>query len=612
MPGAFWPPGNGRQGRGAEKLAKLVSLVMGGMRSLLNKGEKGGSDTAPPPEPPAVGDLLRPCLWWHWLAYLICLVILIWIGAHARTICSFEGDDLNVALGVKMAVQGMAPLEASYRFATAAGLYYPLYFMASLGLDPLSAYYIWAQVCAYLFVLVFSLFAARLLRIHFSLCLLALLSLQEVIASFLYANDMIVGMLLVSCGLAVQVFRPRFWFPLTALCAALAIWVRIDLAQAVLLNLILVHFPDRAVPVRQWKALLTDLALAASIVLIWLGLMRAGGVDLDRAFWLAARHLPFYLSNPAGNSFVTMESLRSILGPWLVPACLGVLWMAWDRRLIPCLLVASFCLAGLLAVFPLATTPKYLLPHLALASLGAAYSLGRLLSGRLIARLLGAGLAGVCLLFPLMGNFTLNRMEVKPLSIQKGFLASYTGNRLLNIGSGRVLTTHDGVRLTGGYLFLPPLADMIKHSYRQVWEQVDRRLDQPGTQVCFGNAKDWMAHAMVVYKVSGRGFSLLDDGVWSAPHGGKTVVLKELAGLRGGDASCNPDNTLYLDFTPRLPCTESAPKPAQPSGTRSMPGPAVFRLLLGPDGPQAAPSAGGRTGPDSDPSARPEEPLKKP
>ena len=425
---------------------------------MLNQAEGANPASGGSGGYPSLGSLLRPVAWWQWLAYLICLAILVWIGTQAGPVCFVEGDDLNIALGVKAAVKGVFPLNWAYRFATSAGLYYPLYFLAGLGLDPLAAFFFLSLACAYLFVLVFSLFAARLLSVHLSLCLLSLLSLQEVIASFLYPNDMIIGLLPVACGLAVQVIRPRFWLPLTALCAALAILVRIDLAQAVLLNLILVHFPGRADSPPPRKAFLTDLALGASVVLIWLGFILAGRVEIGRAVRFTAGHLEYFLSDLSNTIYVNTETLHSMLGPWLFLCVGGVLWMAWDRRLVPCLMVAAFCLLGVVMIFPITTTAKYLLPHLAVASLGASYALGCLLSGGHGAKVLAAALAGVCLLFPLVGNYSLNRHEVSSWPLQKGCLAAWNGNRLLNVGPGRALCTHDGTRLSGGYLFLPPPA----------------------------------------------------------------------------------------------------------------------------------------------------------
>ena len=498
--------------------------------------------------------LLLPASIWHWAAYALSLAILIAIGCYVGRVGGFEGDDLNMALGIQKAIRGLAPLQYSYRFPTAVGLYYPLYWLASLGADPLTVFVVFSLAATYLFVPVFSLFAARFTGSHISYCLLSLLCLQEVIASFMYANDMSVGLLLISCGLAFQVFRPRFWLVGTLVCAVLAVSVRTDLVRIIPLHLILVHFqPTAAGPVRHWRLIWADLAICVLVPLGWALVTWAGGGDIAKALSLPAKHLDMYLTRYPRLSYITMESFRSMYGLWLVPAALGLFWMAWNRKLIPSLLVGVSSLIGLLVVFPYSSSPKYLLPHLAVASLAVAYALDRLFREKRVVQALGAGLVFVCLLCPLVGTPSLHKLDIGPLSLSKWHLADRGDARLLHFGTGRVLETHDGVRVDSGYLFVAPLIDLVKQEFLLRWEEVKRWLDRPDPWICFSRSRSWFSESYVMYEMVSRGYRELERGVWGRPGGQGGVILKEHLRDQSKASVCSPANTHRLDALPGLP-----------------------------------------------------------
>ena len=456
--------------------------------------------------------LLLPASLWHWAAYAFSLAMLIAISCYAGRVGGFEGDDLNMALGIQKAIHGLTPLQYSYRFPTAVALYYPLYWLASLGADPLTVFVVFSLAATYLFVLVFSLFAARCTGSHFSFCLLSLLCLQEVMASFMYANDMSVGLLFLSCGLAFQVFRPRLWLVGTLVCAILAVSVRTDLVRIIALHVILDHFQTTARPVRHWRMLWADLAICVLIPLGWALVTWAGGGDIAMALALPAKHLELYLNRYYQLSYVTMEVFRSTYGLWLVLAALGFAWMAWNRKLILCLLVGGFSLIGLLLVFPYSSSPKYLLPHLAVASLTVAYALDRLFRQRKAGQALGAGLVFICLLCPLVGTPSLHKLDIGPLSLSKWHWAEKGDACLLHFGTGRVLHTHDGVRLDSGYLFVVPLIDLVKQNYLLRWEEVKRWLDKPEPWICFSQSRNWFSESYVIYEMVSRGYRDLERG----------------------------------------------------------------------------------------------------
>jgi hypothetical protein len=276
--------------------------------------------------------------------------------------------------------------------------------------------------------------------------------------------------------------------------------------------------------------------------------MLGSGADIKAGFlFLASAHANIYFDNYYHFSYVTMESLRSMLGYWLAPACLGLLLMAWDRKLYQSLLICGFCLVGILFVLPLDTCPKYLLPHLAIASLGVAYALNRLLSGEKGMRVLGAALGTICLLAPLLVTPVFHGTALAPCSLQYGQLARIGDLRLLSIGTGRVLGTHDGSRLSSGYLFLPPMVDLIKKNYSRIKKEIGRHIETSGSRACFGNSANWLARALIMYELTNRGYRPREPGIWTQPGRDEVVILKELINAPAMAALCPDKDTYYVD-----------------------------------------------------------------
>lgn len=409
-----------------------------------------------------------------WLAFII---LLAYYALGILPIVPVEGDELGIVNGaIQIEQSGLASRSLAYRYEVQSGTYSAIRFLHRVfSIDVLHAFGWLSGVCSLLFVVLSAWLVSRLLPVAMPLCGIFLLLFQEATASGYYANSTVVAALFSVLALLVVTHSDR----LLALIAAgilfgIAAWMRIDVLVVAPATLVLLYKED-------WKraagktTIVAGATIAAALATLYLSGGSVEGVLKYSDIHLAGTYdgtLKLAVPIVGGANAKSLAGFFSVLLAGLL--LLGLIVMAMRRDWRNLLLLVAGTVPFFIYYFGTIVSPKYLyylLPFFLLASL---YPLSYLNGKRKGAIILVLAAVTFIVQYPLgMRAVFKNKPYVAEpfptiativgIPIAKKNIESLS----LVLGSGSVLTTDDGYRLTSGLLFAP----VLWHHHKSILEQ---------------------------------------------------------------------------------------------------------------------------------------------
>lgn len=378
-----------------------------------------------------------------------------------------EGDGIGIANGAKQAASvGLGPTPLSYRYSVQSGTYALIVMVHKLtGLDTLVAFSLLSAFCAVLFILMSAALLRRIVGYAFPVCGIVVLLFQEVSTGGYYANSTVIAAAFSVLALYILAASDRMYAHIVAgVLLGVGVWMRCDAILVAPACLLLLHGRD-------WKQTLSRTAIVAlTTVLVSTSAIYLSGGSISAILLTTGSYLTTDFSATPGLGIpllgaVTVKSHLSFFSMCLLfLILLGVLYLVRTRNW-------HFLGILLLAVIPFYVamqgkieSPKYmyyLVPFFCVAALSA-FSEIRVATHRKRAFYLLAVtflfvsqyIVGLRLSFASKPYIEEPYPTLAYLFVTDPPTEAITRASLV-VGSGTLVTSPDGPRLSSGVLYAP-------------------------------------------------------------------------------------------------------------------------------------------------------------
>ena len=405
--------------------------------------------------------------WRRWLPFAAFLALMAYESLGVFPISPVEGDGIGIANGAAQAAwAGLGPTPLSYRYSVQSGTYALIVMVHKLtGLDTLVAFSLLSAACAVLFTFVSAKLLTRIVGFAFPLCGVVVLLFQEVLTGGYYANSTVLAAAFSILALYVLATRERVHTQIVAgILLGVGAWMRFDAILVAPVSLLLLHRGD-------WRqtfgrnAIVAVTAIVVCTSAIYLSGGSIGAILPSTSKYLTTEHSGTPdLAVPLLGA-VTVKSHMSYFSVCLLfLIILGILYLLRTRDWY----VLGLLVLGVVPFYVLLrgkiTSPKYiyyLAPFFCLPVLSAVRGVG-LATRRRRALCLSAVI--VLLISQYVGGLRLS-FASKPYIAEPYPTFAYLfaidppvdaiTQASVVVGSGTLITSPDGPRLSSGILYAP-------------------------------------------------------------------------------------------------------------------------------------------------------------
>ena len=432
---------------------------------------------------------------------LLFLAFFIYVGAGILPFSPIEGDGAGIANGATQLLTDFSiPPTLGYRFALQPGTYiWVVEFSRLTGLSTFTTFSLLSGISALIAILLAASVAASLAGVRFATAGLIILLFQEAYSSGYYANSTTIASAFLFLAMVLFQKETSVWRQILAgIAIGIAVWTRID--SVILAPVVVFLALPHEVPLSYWKIFRRIATTAVVAIAVSLSLLYWSRVPLEAVLFLFQQHhgnfseggtpgMGGILSYLSGDDMKSHIAFYSVLTIYLTGRGIWILIQRQQWRVLAVLVIAIVPFYAVLG--GTITSPKYLyylLPVLVAVAVIGAVTATRRADGSI--RLSPIHLAICSVLFVTQYLFGLNAEiqnkeywgKPEPQFVEI-FSSPITGiaqikHLSFSMGSGLLIPTADGTRLSGGIAYAPLTWRGEKQKASQAFTQLTEMMKQ--------------------------------------------------------------------------------------------------------------------------------------